>query len=216
MHEQSDGNKVNVKQRLIGAIVLLALAAIIIPTLLDFRDGRGFIMDGSNIPERPDGYRVEELHFDFKKDIPIPRAEIDLPVEADETVDQSKIKKSASSGREQKAEKENSGELTGKRIHELQQRVEKKQPLEKVAGEPVTGTWVVQLASLGKKENALNLRDRVRNKGYHAFIIIRRLDGTVMYRVLVGPELLRSNAESIRKALAKTINVEGIVVAHTQ
>ena len=216
MHEESDGKKINIKQRLIGAMVLLALAAIIIPALLDFRDDRGFIMDGSNIPARPDGYRVEELHFNFKKDIPIPAVDMDFPVEADDDTEQLQAEKTKMLKQSTSSVKENDNESAGKRIRELQQRVDTKQPSVKGASLPVTDTWVVQLASLGKKDNALMLRERARKKGYPAFILASRIDGAVMYRVLVGPELLRASAETLRKRLLEDIKLEGIIVSHSQ
>lgn len=48
-------------QRLVGAAVLAALAAIIIPAILDFRADQGTTITGTNIPDRTDGFRIEEI-----------------------------------------------------------------------------------------------------------------------------------------------------------
>lgn len=48
-------------QRIVGALVLLALAVIIIPMVLDFRKGYDVSIDKTNIPPRPDDFRVEVL-----------------------------------------------------------------------------------------------------------------------------------------------------------
>jgi len=47
------------KQRLVGALVLIALAAIVIPLMLDFRKDYGHVIKGTNIPPKPDDFRVE-------------------------------------------------------------------------------------------------------------------------------------------------------------
>ncbi len=48
-------------QRIVGALVLLALAVIIIPMVLDFRKGYDVTIDKTNIPPKPDDLRVEIL-----------------------------------------------------------------------------------------------------------------------------------------------------------
>jgi len=48
-------------QRIVGALVLLALAVIIIPMVLDLRKGYDVSIDKTNIPPRPEDFRVEVL-----------------------------------------------------------------------------------------------------------------------------------------------------------
>ncbi len=48
-------------QRLVGALVLLALAVIIVPMILDFRKGYDVTIDKTNIPPKPADFRVEIL-----------------------------------------------------------------------------------------------------------------------------------------------------------
>ena len=50
----------HVKQRLVGAVVLVSLAVIFIPMLLDSGEKGGMPLFGSNIPEKPD-YQFEPL-----------------------------------------------------------------------------------------------------------------------------------------------------------
>lgn len=47
--------------RLVGALVLVALAVIFLPMILDFRGGEDAAITRTNIPERPPGLRVEEI-----------------------------------------------------------------------------------------------------------------------------------------------------------
>lgn len=48
-------------QRLVGALVLLALAVIIVPMILDFRKGYDVTINKTNIPPKPADFRVEIL-----------------------------------------------------------------------------------------------------------------------------------------------------------
>ena len=83
-----------------------------------------------------------------------------------------------------------------------------------VGGGPSAASWAVQLASLSQRNNAEILRDRIRDKGYAAFVLKGQVDGQTVFRVLVGPELLRSRADTVRDELVKAINLKGIVVRY--
>lgn len=78
------------------------------------------------------------------------------------------------------------------------------------AAKPLSG-WVVQLASLASKNNALALRERLRGLGYTAFVEETTTAQGVLYRVRVGPELERANAETLRNRLEQQVQIKGIV-----
>lgn len=78
------------------------------------------------------------------------------------------------------------------------------------AAKPLSG-WVVQLASLASKDNALALRERLRGLGYTAFVEETTTAQGVLYRVRVGPELERANAETLRNRLEQQVQIKGIV-----
>lgn len=74
------------------------------------------------------------------------------------------------------------------------------------------GAWVVQLASFSDAGNAEALRDRLRARGYSAFIrSVYGEPGTVT-RVYVGPELERDRARESVEALERDTKLRGIVV----
>lgn len=58
--------------------------------------------------------------------------------------------------------------------------------------------WVVQVASLSAREKADELVARLRSKGYRATAVYQ----TSMWKVVVGPELRKEVAESIKQRLA--------------
>lgn len=78
---------------------------------------------------------------------------------------------------------------------------------------PLSG-WVVQLASLASKDNALALRERLRGLGYTAFVEETATAQGVLYRVRVGPELERGNAETLRNRLEQQVQIKGIVTRY--
>lgn len=69
-------------------------------------------------------------------------------------------------------------------------------------------TWAVQLASLSNRANADNLQKTLRTQGYNAYI--RTSDG--VNRVFVGPVIERAEADRLRDQLDKQQKLKGIVV----
>lgn len=63
-------------------------------------------------------------------------------------------------------------------------------------------SWVVQVASLGSAESAEEMAQQLRGQGYSAFVEPARVSGRLFYRVRVGPELDRANADRIARRLA--------------
>lgn len=81
------------------------------------------------------------------------------------------------------------------------------------APKPLSG-WVVQLASLASKDNAMALRERLRGHGYTAFVEEIKTPQGVLYRVRVGPELERANADNLRNRLEQQVQIKGIVTRY--
>lgn len=69
-------------------------------------------------------------------------------------------------------------------------------------------SWSVQLASLSNRANADNLQKTLRTQGYNAYI--RTADG--VNRVFVGPLIERAEADRLRDQLDKQQKLKGIVV----
>ena len=74
--------------------------------------------------------------------------------------------------------------------------------------------WAIQLGSFGQSENALGLRDRLREKGYTAFVQTAYNDEGAVTRVFVGPELYREEAQSVRDRLHTETTLDGLVVRY--
>ena len=60
-YRQQEGQRPNLQHRLVGALVLIALAVIVVPLMLDFDAGQIPLSARDNIPEQPRDFHVEEV-----------------------------------------------------------------------------------------------------------------------------------------------------------
>ncbi|MBK8162644.1 MAG: SPOR domain-containing protein [Gammaproteobacteria bacterium] len=60
-YRQQEGPQPNLRHRLVGALVLVALAAIVVPLVLDFNAEQFYPAGRDNIPEQPEDFRIEEV-----------------------------------------------------------------------------------------------------------------------------------------------------------
>lgn len=79
------------------------------------------------------------------------------------------------------------------------------------SGAPVHA-WVVQLGSFSSEQNAWALRDKLRNKGYHAFVERISEGSKMVIRVRIGPEARRATAQAVQQKLEKEMKIKGIVM----
>jgi len=203
------------KERLIGASVLVMLAVIFIPMILDNSGQYDSEISGTNIPDRPEG--------DFSSRIvPIeqgPLANIIEPVtEA--------VNRSEPALVEEIINVEHSKDLSTLDEQITTAEVENDKPMDPAIeeGPDKTSTpriaevgitaWVVQLGSFGREENADKLNKRLREMGYTAFVEPLNQSNRTIYRVRVGPELLRSDAVDLQKVLNEKIQLQGIIVKY--
>lgn len=82
-----------------------------------------------------------------------------------------------------------------------------------VSATPKVG-YAVQLAAYTDTAAAVALVERLKKAGFIGFFEpVKTADGT-LYRVRVGPEITRAQAEQLRASLAEKLKLEGIVVDH--
>lgn len=86
-------------------------------------------------------------------------------------------------------------------------RASEPQPQRKPAAQPPAASssgpqWMVQLGSFGEQENAQRLAERVSGIGFDAKISTHKSDGQLLYRVRVGPKATRNAAEATATALS--------------
>ena len=72
--------------------------------------------------------------------------------------------------------------------------------------------WMVQLGTFGNHENAAKLRDKLRTKGYDGHTTKLKRDGKVLVRVFSGPYADKTKAAAIKKQIDKKFKVTSLVV----
>ena len=177
---------------------MVAVAVIFIPII--FTDSTETeVISGSNIPVKP------EANFNSRI-VPVIESNDKAPLEPiirkDENliIEQKVVAEKVISDRETKAEKETS---------------EKKSTTESDVKSTVgVSAWIVQLGSFTDEENAQSLNKKLRGAGYPAFVEPLKKNGKFSYRVRVGPEIKRSEADKLLKKLKEKMKLDGIVVSY--
>ena len=72
--------------------------------------------------------------------------------------------------------------------------------------------WVVQLGSFSNQANAEELVARLRKQGYQVFVEKVAQGGQTIYRVRIGPQRQRADAEAIRDKLARDLQLKALVL----
>lgn len=192
------------KERLVGAAVIVILAVIFIPMLLDNTEKKDIVITKTNIPPRPESIPEPPDENEFSSRI-VP-LEQEAPVTgkvqaAIESIPDDSVVEEPETGTEKGPD---SGEAETANINTNE--------------EPANGVglsaWVVQLGSFSSQENADSLNRRLQTAGFRAFVEPLKKDNDVSYRVRVGPELKRSDAEAIQEKLKKTMQLEGFIVQY--
>lgn len=179
------------KQRMVGALVLLALAVIFLPMLLSREDESQRVqVDAPAMPVAPEMPNIELQPVA----VPEPQLLPDEPVEADAVQPLESIETTA-----------------------VETPAVAPVPVAPVAP-PATPSkldanslpisWSVQLASLSSGDGAQKLQKTLRTQGYNAYI--RSVDG--MNRVFVGPLIERAEADRLRDQLNRQHKLNGFVV----
>ena len=209
----------HLKQRLVGALVLLSAAVIFLPLVFDGREDEESYRD-VQIPEEP----VVTL------DVTEPAIDSQYFASVQQTVESQR--EQAAQGKpasESEVPDPSTNEAAGsdtpapitpaKRAEEASAR-EDFAAIKAASQAPVSGTdrlaenYTIQLAAFSSKENAEKLHKQLIEKSYNAYIEPSSNNGKTLYRVFVGPLLRKSRAEAIANALHKEFKLKGLVVRY--
>ncbi len=178
------------KQRLVGAFVLLALGVLFIPILFD-RDGCLSVDRQTQIPPAP---QVSPL---VKIPDPVRPEGIDpakAPEQMYQLVESKAVKPSASDAPVEK----------------------NKQPVKSVSegltSKGIPKAWTVQLVSYTSVGKADALRDKLIKDGYKAYTRTLKTSKGTVTRVYVGPKIEKAKAFAVKRQLDKSLKVESLVL----
>ncbi|AZO87029.1 cell division protein [Stutzerimonas stutzeri] len=218
------------KQRMVGALVLVALAVIFLPMLFSRQDEqRQVTVEAPAAPQAPalPQVQVEPVV------VPEPQALPQEPVPSDDEIAQQESVVPAVPVAPAPAAKPVTPPPAPAPVPALAAKpapapvpalaakpaTAPAQPIAAAPGKPDTTqsrvdanglsvSWSVQLASLANRESAEKLQKTLRSQGYNAYI--RTADGK--NRVFVGPLIERAEADRLRDLLNRQQNLKGFVV----
>ena len=231
------------KQRLVGAIVLVSLAVVFVPILLDVPDVRDEEYSATPIPERPQHGIDSTVRIELGvPETPRLDAEVEREREASDTaagirVEPSETGAPASAAASEAPEATVTAtapqpevvEPTAAAVPADSSPARREPPVPKPDGgaakkqaktppaEPAVVArkqWAVQLGSFQKSGNANALRKRLRDEGYDAIVESSSSAQGEVFRVLVGPSTDRVHAKNSAVKLLLEMNIEGFVVPY--
>ena len=178
-----------IKQRLIGAVVLVALMIIFLPMFFGDRN----VETVDILIEMPAKPAIPE--FDISKPV---------PPEKQRSIEQPAAEKT---------------EVAAKLEPELQIKQQAEKDLKELADKKVDAnnlpvSWTLQVASFKERTNAEKLRDKLRKGSYKAYIKFRPNVEPKMIRVFVGPVLERKTIDSLKASISKQYKLDGVVVRY--
>ena len=200
------------KQRIIGALVLVSLAVIFVPMMFDEPHSEREA-SAIQIPEEPPFPEV---------DMPEPEAvePPDYYIEEETQPAEPGVEDTPVAQPEEAGQTGQTGQ-TGQRDDRPEPEPASKEPAEPAESAPVSaeftrsleGAWVVQLGSFGNSDNASRLRERVREKGYSSHLQSVQRGDSELTRVFSGPFAEKAEAKRAKKVLDKAFDLDSLVTS---
>lgn len=195
--------EVRVRERLIGALVLVTIVVLLVPAILK---GRG------TTPAEPPAESTRRVEVPTS-DAPPPPAESVLVPEpvADAQPAADAEPATSTSAKAQRTERSAPPPDAGSMASapppapkpQAAAQVPSKAPPVAPASKSTATAWAVQLGAFSNRSKAEQLVAQLKERRYAAFVLEYRASGQVLYRVRVGPEQERARAEEIAARLAK-------------
>jgi len=208
------------KQRMVGALVLVALAVIFLPMLFSRQDEqRQVSVEAPAAPQAPSVAPVQVQPVA----VPEPQALPQEPVPSDEELaEQPAVPNTPAAPVAAPTTPIKPSVAPAQAPAAPAAPVVKPAPTQPITAAPtkpdttqsrvdangLSVSWSVQLASLTSRESAENLQKSLRSQGYNAYI--RSAEGK--NRVFVGPLIERAEADRLRDLLGRQQNLKGFVV----
>lgn len=199
MHSLTDRG---LKERVIGAVVLVVFMVLVVPVFLDGpSEETAVVIESVTLPGQNNQERTQQtIVLDRNRSHPVPTTR------SAETVQRTP--------REQVVIEESVPAPPDPKPVIAEAPVPEPAPAPQSANpQSSTGMWAVQLGSFSNKENAERLAADLRGQGFAAFLSEVYDSGTALQRVRIGPQKDRTSAESIASQLARAGH-EGRVVPH--
>jgi DedD protein len=192
------------QNRLVGTIIVAAVAIIVLPDLLD-GNKKTFQDEFEQIPPPPKVEFVKATkNFPYDKVVEVPEESLSDELALDVEISNEEKQKISLAKAEEK------------RVIDAKIKTEEQnKPVAKVAENimpeksVLKQAWVVQLGSFRHKKNVAQLLLKLKDNGYDAFTKpIKTKNGTLI-KVFIGPELIQNSLKKKIPALKKLTGVQG-------
>ena len=198
------------KERIIGAAVLVVFVVLVVPIFLDGPPGEEEIVTERVLLPGQDETRTQTVVLDRDRTEPVPAGTSnETPADADETpaapVEQ------PVAAQPETSEPETSEPAASEPV--VRREEPAPAPAQQQPASSTTGMWAVQLGSFSNKANAEKLAADLRKQGYAAFLSQLDTDSGTLHRVRIGPQKDRDAAEAMAARLLK-VDIKGQVVPH--
>ncbi len=191
------------KQRLVGAFVILSLAVIFVPMIFDqpHTAGKATIVPVPPKPElepvavqKPEKPNFERIDIDAK----------DAKIKV--------VSKIAAANAEPKASTASMPEPAVTK-DTAKQSASEKQDRPEVSNLPIfKNVWMVQLGTFSKRDNAYGLRDQLRKDGFDGHAKDVEIDGKKAVRVFTGPFVNKREAARVKKKVDAKYKVDSLLI----
>ena len=199
------------KERIIGAIVLVLFVVLVVPVFLDGPNNSDAVIS-QNVPlPGQSGDANQTIVLNRDRDQPVPAANNNRPAETEQVEDEPAPTTEQSESRPQP---QTPAPVASGPAEEAEPEPEPEQeqapPAQEISS---TGMWAVQLGSFGDQDNANKLAADLRKQNFSAFLSKVSTDSGELHRVRIGPLKDRESAESVAEQLQKAGHT-GQVVPH--
>lgn len=199
------------KERIIGAVVLVVFAVLVVPVFLDGPPeeeeivSQAVTLPGQDAEER----RRQTIVLERDREQPVPASQLPAATQAAPVVRE----EASPPAREPEKTVEKSEPPPAETTPAAAQPAAAQPAVAESAPASATGMFAVQLGSFSSQENAERLAADLRNQGYAAFLSQVESGDRQLHRVRVGPQKDRASAEAVAAQLAKSGHT-GQVVTH--
>ena len=223
----------NIKYRVTGALVLIALAVIFLPLLLDGQK-KNKVLE-SNIPDKPVTGEIiliniadaEKAKEELKNSSKLGDAET---IEQNQPlIENEKVKEVIINSAKEAEAKVDTKVSSNKSTKEADTQPINKPPVPRpIVSIPInnaqdertdrpkykSSAFVIQIGSFSKMSGAQKIVENLKAAGFKAYLKQGKSNGKSINRVLVGPELKREKADSQLAAINKISGLKAIVLSY--
>jgi len=195
------------KERIIGAAVLVVFVVLVVPIFLDGPPESGEIVSERVLLPGQEGQDIKTVVLERERSEPVPSAN---NVASTDDAKEAVVEEPAIS-----LPIPVPAAAEEKRVPAQIEQPSLREPAPATSGPAAssTGMWAVQLGSFSNKENAERLAADLRKQGYAAFLSQLNTGQGALHRVRIGPQKDRESAEAMAARLAKAGH-KGQVVPH--